>query len=300
MRIAAHVFRRGAVYTWRRRVPKNCGTKRKNCYIQVSLRTRDPALARRLGAILHGVSARVFEDMASSRLTPEQARLWLEHIVDGELEKIRVMRLDAMDSSDPDRQADDRLVDELAAHAYRLIAQRGRSARFDPETDQGLADRGFSEEELRRGRDLIDLLKRDFWDNSQHAKIRNVAGTVLGLETMPALLYEDLRKLKLEGRGAAYAASLTDNPDTPFNELVAAVSAELLRRRSEANDFFEVAASIRQLEHTGSSSASSLEAAIPSDADTASSQDALANHKGEIPENRTTNPHPPTPQNSPG
>ena len=38
-------------------------------------------------------------------LTPEQAKLWLEHVVDAELERIRVMRLDAMDSSDPDRQA---------------------------------------------------------------------------------------------------------------------------------------------------------------------------------------------------
>lgn len=294
MRIAAHVFRRGAVYTWRRRIPKTYGTKRKNRYIQVSLKTRDPALARRLGAILHGESARVFEDMAASRLTPEQAKLWLEHVVDAELERIRVMRLDAMDSSDPDRQADDRRADELAAHAYRLLAQRGRSAQFDPEADQGLADRGFSEEELRRGRVQIDLLKRDFWHNSQHAKIRNAAGTVLGLETMPAVLYEELRKLKLEGRGAAYAASLTDNPDTPFNELVAAVSAELLRRRTAANDFFEVAGRTRLPGNADSTHVSDLEPGTPEPANAASPKIARPNDTNANPEKRTANPHSPT------
>lgn len=49
MGIANHVYRRGATYVWRRRMP---GEKDGGAVMQVSLRTRDPETARHLAAIV--------------------------------------------------------------------------------------------------------------------------------------------------------------------------------------------------------------------------------------------------------
>ena len=42
MRLVTHVFRRGAIYTWRWRIPQDSRILRKNSYFQISLRTNDP------------------------------------------------------------------------------------------------------------------------------------------------------------------------------------------------------------------------------------------------------------------
>lgn len=233
MRVAAHVFRRGAVYTWRRRIPVSCGIEGKSPYIQVSLKTRDPGEARHLGAVLHGESARVFELMASDRLTPEEARTWLEHAVTAELTRIRDRRLAAQDTADPAERADDLLVDELAAHAYRLLARHGASAEFAPEEDAEIAARGFTADELRRGRDLLETLRRDFWSEARHARTRNECARVLGRETMPPLLYLELRRLKLEGRAIAYQASLEGDAAHDLTPAVEATKDKILQQAQD-------------------------------------------------------------------
>jgi hypothetical protein len=230
MRVAAHVFRRGAVYTWRRRIPASCGIGSKSPYIQVSLKTRDPGEARHLGAVLHGESARVFEQMASDRLTPEEARTWLEHAVTSELARIRDRRLVELDSADRKERADDLLVDELAAHAYRLLARHGASAVFSPEEDAEIATRAFTEDQLRRGRDLLEILRRDFWSESRYARTRGECERVLGREIMPLLLYIDLRRLKLQGRAIAYKASIQDDDAHDLTPAVEAAKRKVLQQ----------------------------------------------------------------------
>ncbi|WP_155122033.1 DUF6538 domain-containing protein [Martelella mediterranea] len=93
MPMIAHVFRRGAVCAWRRRVPVRSGNATKAGYIQVSLHAHDPATARVIGAALHATSERAFDLMAASRLTAEQARTWLDHAVKTELDAINNRRL---------------------------------------------------------------------------------------------------------------------------------------------------------------------------------------------------------------
>ena len=239
MRVAAHVFRRGAVYTWRRRIPLACGINLKSPYIQLSLRTRDPEIARHLGAVLHGESARVFEQISSNRLTLEDAKTWLEEAVTSELARIRDRRLAAMETSDPAERADDLLLDELAGHAYRLLAHHGGSAVFAPEEDVDIAARGFTEEKLRRGRDLMETLRRDFWSDSRHARTRAEYERVLGQKTMPALLYLELRRLKLEGRAIAYLASLADDDQRDLQPDVDATKANILQQNREAGLIFK-------------------------------------------------------------
>ena len=78
MSMIVHVFRRGSVYTWRRRVPIRSGNATKASYIQASLHTHDRAKARVIGAVLNATSERAFEMTAASRLTAEQGRTWLD------------------------------------------------------------------------------------------------------------------------------------------------------------------------------------------------------------------------------
>lgn len=126
MPLIAHVFRRGAVYTWHRRVPVSAGNATKASYIQVSLHTHDPAKACVIGAALHTTSERVFELMAASRLTAEQARTWLEHVVKAELDAIDNRRLAEHDDISGGGYKDNRLLDELAGHCFRLLASQGK------------------------------------------------------------------------------------------------------------------------------------------------------------------------------
>ena len=72
MGIVNFVFRRGAIYTWRRRIPA-----RVQCdavHLQVSLGTSCPWTARRLGGILTQESEEIFDQMALDGLSPEAAK----------------------------------------------------------------------------------------------------------------------------------------------------------------------------------------------------------------------------------
>lgn len=238
MRVAAHVFRRGAVYTWRRRIPASCGNARRSPYIQISLKTRDPVEARHLGAVLHGESARVFEEMASDRLTTEEARSWLEHAVTAELARIRDRRLVEHDSSGPRERTDDLLVDELASHAYRLLSRHGASAVFSPEYDAEIAARHFTQDELRRGSDLLEILRRDFWSESRHARTRGECERILGRESMPSLMYMELRRLKLEGRAIAYKASLENEEANDLTPAVEAAKRQVVQQNQNARTIY--------------------------------------------------------------
>ncbi|MFI0396551.1 DUF6538 domain-containing protein [Paracoccus jiaweipingae] len=89
MGLANHVYRRGATYVWRRRLP---GGADGGGVMQVSLRTRDPETARRLAAIVTAQSAAIFRDMAKKRLTPAEARDLFDRVVREEWQRIEANR----------------------------------------------------------------------------------------------------------------------------------------------------------------------------------------------------------------
>ena len=237
MPMIAHVFRRGAVYTWRRRVPVRSGNATKAGYIQVSLHTHDPAKARVIGAALHATSERAFELMAASRLTAEQARTWLEHVVKKELDAIDNRRLAEHDDISGGGYEDNRLLDELAAHCFRLLASQGKSAAFDPSRDKALAARGFSEEEIERGGYLLDIYKRDFWSDARHGKTVREAGRVLGQDEISSLVYMELRRIQMEGKSVALSASLNPDDDR-LGDAIAAASKVIEARESARRNIF--------------------------------------------------------------
>ena len=237
MPMIAHVFRRGAVCAWRRRVPVRSGNATKAGFIQVSLYAHDPATARVIGVALHATSERAFELMAASRLTAEQARTWLEHVVKKELDAIDNRRLAEHDDISGGGYEDNRLLDELAAHCFRLLASQGKSAAFDPSRDKALAARGFSEEEIERGGYLLDIYKRDFWSDARHGKTVREAGRVLGQDEISSLVYMELRRIQMEGKSVALSASLNPDDDR-LGDAIAAASKVIEARESARRNIF--------------------------------------------------------------
>lgn len=75
----SNLYRRGASYVWRRRLPARLG----GTILQISLRTNDPLQARRLGASVTAESYHVFEHMTAHGLSREDARACLERVITG-------------------------------------------------------------------------------------------------------------------------------------------------------------------------------------------------------------------------
>nr|WP_240493872.1 DUF6538 domain-containing protein [Paracoccus sp. SM22M-07] len=68
MGIANFIFHRGAIYTWRRRIPKRADSGAVN--LQVSFRTACSWTARRLAVIVTAESEKVFDRMGMDGLPP--------------------------------------------------------------------------------------------------------------------------------------------------------------------------------------------------------------------------------------
>lgn len=79
MSLIQHVYRRGAVYWWRRRLPfSDC--KNGSSRIEVSLGTRTAEAARRVAAAVTFESERLKDKSAKGMLTPEQTRQLLTQV----------------------------------------------------------------------------------------------------------------------------------------------------------------------------------------------------------------------------
>lgn len=65
MAFQSHLYRRGASYVWRRRIPALVGGR----ILQISLRTNEPLIARRRAAIVTAESNNLFDAMTVQGLT---------------------------------------------------------------------------------------------------------------------------------------------------------------------------------------------------------------------------------------
>ena len=125
MGVHLHLFRRGAVYQWRRRLPAQ---STETCILQLSLRTTDPQQARILARRLTAESDRMLGSIRQETLTPADASKWLRHVVTEEMARIRKDRALIFSDGGADAQAD-----WAAATAWRMLATRGVNAELEDE-----------------------------------------------------------------------------------------------------------------------------------------------------------------------
>lgn len=110
MGVAQHVYRRGATYVWRRRLPAKSEAEG---IVQVSLRTRDPDMARRIAAVVTAHSEVIFGDMVKKRLTPAEARGLFNRVVQQENARLADPNLTLSDLPDGTFRA------PMPEHLYR-------------------------------------------------------------------------------------------------------------------------------------------------------------------------------------
>ena len=122
VRVVQHVFRRGAVYWWRRRLLKKAG-ERELAPIAISLRTHDLSKARTIAAHLAVASDGILRQEGREVLSPVQVRSMLESVARAHLAKLD--RLAALETADGITADDGRTSDRVMGWARRLQASQG-------------------------------------------------------------------------------------------------------------------------------------------------------------------------------
>lgn len=200
MGLTDFVYRRGASYIWRRRLPRLLG----GALIQVSLRTNDPLIARRIAAIVTVASNNLFERMTNTGLSRENARKLLDQVIREEIDRIQARKAVEMDDSADNAWTDNTSHDRMAARAYRLLAERGRSASLRPEEIDAIRSEGVGKDDLERLSGYLDLFGRDYWSEGRMARIKTQLRELLGIDPASAFAMAQGRQIMLRGRAAAH------------------------------------------------------------------------------------------------
>ena len=87
MRAVQHVFRRGAIYWWRRRVLKNPGESER-LTIAISMQTSELRMARTIAAHLTLESDRILREGPSAMLSSMQVKTMLTTVASNHLRKL--------------------------------------------------------------------------------------------------------------------------------------------------------------------------------------------------------------------
>ena len=121
-----HVFRRGAVYVWRRRVPSRAGSPGR--FVQVSLGTTEFSTAKARKCLADSVFQSFWTSMESGRITPAEARMFIAHSLAEEIRRLEDARYEEAPAQSPGEWRERYLIERCRSVAARLVAGRGRAA----------------------------------------------------------------------------------------------------------------------------------------------------------------------------
>jgi hypothetical protein len=160
VRAVQYVFRRGAVYWWRRRLLKKTGES-ELALIAVSLGTRELSKARAIGAHLAVASDGLLRRGSREVLSQIQVRSILESVARAHLAKLD--RLAALETADGITADEGRGSDRIMGWARRLQASQGTAATVGETERQVLEANGLSTDEIERSpeRQIPRFCRRD-------------------------------------------------------------------------------------------------------------------------------------------
>ena len=197
-----HLFRRGSVFYWRRRVP---GLSTSIDILQLSLRTGVQAEACMIARKLTVESDRMFDDLTHNLISVEDARTWLSHVITQELARIR--RVDLVARLDPVGRAEaDIRADWATATAWRLMAEHGPRADLDPSVIDRLIGDGATPADLVMLETTLAMLAGDMRSEARKRRTSSAFRTVTGsAQPLDSTALLQLRRLLIGGRAAAHA-----------------------------------------------------------------------------------------------
>jgi hypothetical protein len=156
VRAVQHVFRRGAVYWWRRRVCEKVGETARTT-IAISLRTTNLGLARTIAAHLTHESERMIRRETGEMLSAEQTKAMLTSVARAHLAKLdRVAALEIADGVDA---AEGRSSDLIMAWVKRLQGARGTFAKVEVGDHAAMRESGLSLDEVKEVDRTIAFLR---------------------------------------------------------------------------------------------------------------------------------------------
>lgn len=213
-----HLFLRGAVWTWRRRIPP-LSTRIE--HMQLSLRTKFLPIARILANRLNFESDRMIHAMQMGGLTAREGRIYLESVI--REERARIERLRMITRADPATGDDesDRRHDWATAEAWKALAARSLEARLTQDDVDELMTKGASGAAIHTLIDQLDLLAIRLTSpdgtGSMVSRARQVLETESGPDhslaaSVPALAVLQLRQLLMSGRAKAWEEACAEKP----------------------------------------------------------------------------------------
>jgi len=155
MAVAQNVFKRGAIYWWRRRLPDGTSS-RALVLVEISLRTKSVELAKLLAAEVTLVSEHLIRDIRREMINPEDAKQILVTVA-----KRQSAKLDAIAAADVaygDDVEASRLADVVAGWTNRIFAAHGDAARIGEHEEREMKAAGLDQT-------VIDTVKQhlDFY-----------------------------------------------------------------------------------------------------------------------------------------
>lgn len=145
-----HVYRRGAVYWWRRRLRCVDGARKP---IAVSLRTGQRFLARSIAATLTLITDRLLNTPYLDMLTQDQISRMLSDVVSRHLHKFD--HVAAMEIADGEDAQEGRRLDLAMGCVHRLIAARGVKTELLPSDHAAILAAGLREDDIPLVADLL-------------------------------------------------------------------------------------------------------------------------------------------------
>ncbi|QUS35554.1 DUF6538 domain-containing protein [Falsirhodobacter algicola] len=204
MGLQLHVFRRGATYVWRRRVPASQGGK----LMQVSLRTNDPLIARRVALMVSAESYGIFDAMIQNRLSRDDARKLLEAAIMRALGQIEIIRMNIPDSPEMHVWQNTLSKDWAMGKAYDIVSHRGAAAApiLDMDREEMRAE-GRTEGEIEKCDTNVGLLVQGFEappTEGPNAPAYRLMKETLGRDRFTQAEVNHGRRVVCRGRGAAF------------------------------------------------------------------------------------------------
>lgn len=163
MTAVQHVFKRGSVYWWRRRLP--IGTGRHDWVrLELSLDTKELGRARRIAPEVTLASHRLQADLKTKMIPADVARQILIQVA-----REKSDWLDAIKSGSAGNAESNRRSETASGWAYRLLAAQGREAVIGPTEECDLRNAGLDD-------DLIEMTRSalKFYQENNFARVGKI------------------------------------------------------------------------------------------------------------------------------
>ncbi|MDP2118538.1 MAG: site-specific integrase [Hoeflea sp.] len=171
MAIAQHVFKRGAVYWWRRRLPNGMNS-RALVPLEMSLRTKSLEQAKTIAAEVTLASERLLSSLRRKMISPDDAKRILIHVATE-----HGFHLDAMNAASRHSSVDvehQRQKEIQTGWAFRLFAAQGVEAKVGPNEEREMQSAGLDDQSILEVSRTVEFLREAGFAAPGRTKIETI------------------------------------------------------------------------------------------------------------------------------